>query len=104
MPDLSRVFFGWEGSPTKINYRTKDGTPLLTSLLEDLEVVFAVSGFWVRCIWGRCSTRLPGSENFWRSVNSGSTKMGSEQREGGSAVVFAWPRQKPVLIVGGDVL
>ena len=30
-----RFFFGWEGSPTKIDYRKK-GTLLLTSLLEDL--------------------------------------------------------------------
>ena len=28
-------FFGWEGSPTKIDYRKK-GTLILTSLLEDL--------------------------------------------------------------------
>ena len=33
---LSHSFFGWEGSPTKTDYRTKVGTLLLTSLLEDL--------------------------------------------------------------------
>ena len=30
-----RLFFGWEGSPTKIDYRKKVGTLILTSLLED---------------------------------------------------------------------
>ena len=35
---LSHPFFGWEGSPTKIDYRKK-GTLMLTSLLEDLEGV-----------------------------------------------------------------
>ena len=37
MPFLT-PFFGWEGSPTKIDYRTK-GTLILTSLLEDLAFV-----------------------------------------------------------------
>ena len=31
-----RFFFGWEGSPTKIDYRKRVGTLVLTSLLEDL--------------------------------------------------------------------
>ena len=31
-----RFFFGWEGSPTKIDYRTRMGTLILTSLLENL--------------------------------------------------------------------
>ena len=30
-----RFFFGWEGSPTKVDYRKK-GTLIKTSLLEDL--------------------------------------------------------------------
>ena len=30
-------FFGWEGSPTKIDKTEKVGTLILTSLLEDLE-------------------------------------------------------------------
>ena len=30
-------FFGWEGSPTKIDYRKK-GTFILSSLLENLEL------------------------------------------------------------------
>ena len=30
-----RFFFGWEGSPTKIDYRKESGTLILTSLLED---------------------------------------------------------------------
>ena len=35
---LSHTLFGWEGSPTKIDYRKKrkNGTLILTSLLEDL--------------------------------------------------------------------
>ena len=33
---LSHPFFGWEGSPAKIDYRKK-GTLILTSLLEDLD-------------------------------------------------------------------
>ena len=36
---FSPNFFGWEGSPTKIDYRTKFGALLLTSLLEDLDSV-----------------------------------------------------------------
>ena len=37
MPELSPVsFFGWEGSPTKIDVQKNVGTLLLTSLLEDL--------------------------------------------------------------------
>ena len=32
---LPFIFFGWEGSPTKIDYR-KQGTLILTALLEDL--------------------------------------------------------------------
>ena len=38
-------FFGWQGFPTKINYRKK-GTRILTSLLEDLVlfVVFCLGG------------------------------------------------------------
>ena len=35
MPDLSPLFWGREGSPTKIDYMKK-GTLVLTSLLEDL--------------------------------------------------------------------
>ena len=31
-----RFFFGWEGSPTKIDYRRKVGALILTSPLEDL--------------------------------------------------------------------
>ena len=34
-----RFFFGWEGSPTKVDYRKK-GTLIPTSLLEDLVGVF----------------------------------------------------------------
>ena len=33
-----RVFFGWEGSPTKID-DNKKGTLILTSLLEDLDAI-----------------------------------------------------------------
>ena len=33
---FSPFFFGWEGSPTKIDYRKKRGGLILTSLLEDL--------------------------------------------------------------------
>ena len=29
-------FFGWEGSPTKIDDRKESGTLILTSLLQDL--------------------------------------------------------------------
>ena len=35
---VSHPFFGWEGSPTKIDYRKK-GTLVLTSLLEDLAYI-----------------------------------------------------------------
>ena len=34
---LLSPFFGWEGSPTKINYRKKGTLIVLTSLLENLE-------------------------------------------------------------------
>ena len=33
-------FFGWEGSPTRIDQREKVGTLVLTSLLEDLVFLF----------------------------------------------------------------
>ena len=33
---LTDSFFGWEGSPTKIDYRKKVGSLILSSLLEDL--------------------------------------------------------------------
>ena len=36
VPDLTHLFFGWEGSATKIGHRKK-GTLFLSSLLEDLE-------------------------------------------------------------------
>ena len=38
---LKDMFFGWEGCPTKIDYRKKEeaGTLILTSLLEDLAMV-----------------------------------------------------------------
>ena len=32
-----RFFFGWEGSATKIDYRKRVITLILTSLLEDLD-------------------------------------------------------------------
>ena len=35
-----RFFFGWEGSPTKIDYRKK-GALIITSLLEDLVVLLS---------------------------------------------------------------
>ena len=34
---FSRVFFGWEGSLSKIDYRKKRGTLILSSKLEDLD-------------------------------------------------------------------
>ena len=43
-----RSFFGWEGSPTKIDYRkkkVKKGTRILTSLLEDLVEVPGILPF-----------------------------------------------------------
>ena len=42
VPDLSPNFVGWEGSPTKIDKSEKDGTLILTALLEDLAVYFKV--------------------------------------------------------------
>ena len=40
----SHFFFGWEGSPTKIDYREK-GTLIPTSLLEDLVSLWPTFGF-----------------------------------------------------------
>ena len=46
--------FGWEGFPTKIDYRKKSGTLILTSLLEDL--VYPELQRW-RVL--RCERHLP---------------------------------------------
>ena len=46
VPDLPHSFVGWEGSPTKTDYRKK-GTLVLTALLEDLVHVLSV-GMWVK--------------------------------------------------------
>ena len=40
MPFLTRFCFGWEGSPTKIDYSKKVGTLVLTSRLEHLASVW----------------------------------------------------------------
>ena len=37
--------FGWEGSPTTIDYRNKYGTLILTSLLEDLVLCLVLAHF-----------------------------------------------------------
>ena len=51
---LSHPFVGWEGSPTKIDYR-KRGTLILTSLLEDL-VEFAGPGGSLAWMFGQVGT------------------------------------------------
>ena len=43
--------FLWEGSPTKIDYR-KNGTLILTSLLEDLVTSLFLASFFVVCFVG----------------------------------------------------
>ena len=63
---LSHPFFGWEGSPTKIDYRKK-GTLILTSLLEDLDpfTVLQMVSMWTRAFWflcqDTCADSLPAS-------------------------------------------
>ena len=42
---LPFFFFSGEGSPTKVDYRRKSGTLILTSLLEDLVYVYTHSTF-----------------------------------------------------------
>ena len=39
VPTFPLCFFGWEGSPTKIDDREEFGTLILSSLLENLELV-----------------------------------------------------------------
>ena len=61
---LYRFFFGWEGSPTKINYREK-GTLILSSLLEDLVWLVCQRGLLCdtreedACMAGWCETLPP---------------------------------------------
>ena len=47
-PFLTRFFFGWEGSPTKTDYRKKKGTLVLSSLLEDLAYILDPIAFCSR--------------------------------------------------------
>ena len=47
---LSHPFFGWEGSPTKIDY-SKKGTLILSSLLEDLGLLTRVLSRFDPPIW-----------------------------------------------------
>ena len=55
-----RFFLGWEGSPTKIDYRKK-GTLILTSLLEDLgKFLFQEARPW---LW----TNGCGSKKWYRN-------------------------------------
>ena len=55
-------FFGWEGSPTKIDYKKKVGSLILTSLLEDLAgVPLAPFSFWIQWNWEDCPCEVRGS-------------------------------------------
>ena len=83
--ELLDPFFGWEGSPwNKIDYEQKDGTLILSSLLED----------------------LVGKQRSWTSVEFSSVWAISgkppPQRSGKSE--FPWPRERPRVGVTGTDL